>query len=131
MAMMFMMVMTLVLAATLIVMAQLLLELDLGAYILMLVVIVSMRAPSVTSMTVLVQNGHDAKVTSQSEDRSPEHKDRLFYNRTIDDPLRCLEEQLSSDKPDDGYVCQCSKWLQFLIAKGKQPWALSVAHEDN
>lgn len=81
--------------------------------------IVTMGTPCMTSMAVLVQNGHDEKITAQSEYRSPEHEHRFFYNISINDPFRRLEEQLSSDEPNNGYVRQCSKWLQFLIAKGK------------
>lgn len=131
MTVMTMLMMMLVLTATFIVMTQLLLQLHLCAHLLMLFVIVPMRAASVTSVTVLVQNGHDAKVAAQPKDRRPEHKHRFLYNISIDDPFSCLEEQLSSDKPDDGYVSQCSERLQFLIAKGEQPRTLPVAHEDN
>lgn len=126
-----MLMMMLVLTATFLVMTQLLLKLHLCNNLLMLFMIMTMRAPSMTSMTVLVQNGHDAKVAAQSKNRRPEHEHRFLYNILIDDPFCSLEEQLSSDKPNNGYIRQCSKRLQLLIAKGKQPRALSVAHENN
>lgn len=126
-----MLMMMLVLTATFLVMAQLLLKLHLCNNLLMFFVIMSMRAPSMTSMTVLVQNGHNAKVAAQSENRRPEHEHWFLYNILIDDPFCSLKEQLSCDKPNNGYIRQRSKRLQFLITKSKQPRALPVAHEDN
>lgn len=113
--MMVMVMVILVLAATLIVMAQFLLKLNLLPVFIvnlnMLTVIVTMSASSMASMAVFMQDGHDAKVAAQSENRGPEHEDRFFDDRTIYDPLGCLNEQLCSDKPYDGYVRQCSKRL--------------------
>ena len=92
MAVVAMLMMMLVLAATFLVMTQLLLKLHLCNNLLMFFMIVAMRATSVTSMTVLVQNRHDAKVAAQSENRRPEHEHRFLYNILIDDPFCSLEE---------------------------------------
>ena len=68
MTVMTMLMMMLVLAATFLVMAQLLLKLHLCCNLFMLFMVVAVRAPSMTSMTVLVQNRHYAKVAAQSKD---------------------------------------------------------------
>lgn len=87
-----MFMMMLVLTAIFLVMTQLLLKLHLCCNLIMLFMIMAMRASSVTSMTVLVQNRHDAKVAAQSENRRPEHEHRFLYNILIDDPFCSLEE---------------------------------------
>lgn len=68
MTVMTMLMMMLVLAATFLMMTQLLLKLHLRCNLFMLFILMAMRATSVASMTVLVQNRHDAKVAAQSED---------------------------------------------------------------
>lgn len=83
------------------------------------VTVVGMRAAVMSSVFVAVQNLHDVAVAEQTEDRRPQHNQRLFYYFLVEDAIGGLHEQLDGDHPDDGDVDERSKRLHLLVAEGE------------
>ena len=73
---------------------------------------------SVMVMTLVrMQDSHDVKIASESEERSKKHKQRLLNDLSFDDAMGCLNEEFHSDTPNDGDIDQGSQRLSLFVAE--------------
>lgn len=79
---------------------------------------------------ISVEDIEDVEVANQSEDRSEQHKSRLFDYLLMDDSTCCFNEKFHSYYPNDSHVQKCSQRLHFFVSECQSLGTLLIAHED-
>jgi hypothetical protein len=93
--------------------------------------VMRVRAPLVSAGDVVtMQHPHDVQVAQQSEDRSPQHHQRVFDDGEAKDAVGGLQEELQGDYPDNGHVDKRSQRLHLLVPEGQVLGTLLVALVD-
>lgn len=80
---------------------------------------VTVRAPLVPSMRIVVEDSHDYYVADEAKNASYQHVLWLINDLFIDQPLCGLDKQFSSDKINDCDIDEGSKRFGFFPAKGE------------